>query len=88
MANRQIHDGDIVWINPDRPPRLGRPVAAEAWDIDDQYLGMVIKVWASRDGIEALWSDSDVDGRNPTLCRRFKILGPVVMITPKSYPPP
>jgi transcriptional regulator with XRE-family HTH domain len=88
MTSRRINDGDTVWINPATSHRQGRPVAARVWSVDDSEVGMVIKVWANLDGVDRLWNDSDAeDGRSPVECSRFDVLGPVVMITPKSYPP-
>lgn len=78
MAERGIHDGDIVWINPERPVRRGRPVLARVWD--DFNGGMVVKSLVEYDGHEELWSEGDVRGRFD--CSKFDVIGPVVGISP------
>lgn len=88
MANRQIHDGDTVWINPDRPVRLGRPVLARIWDVDGSEVGMVVKVLKRDEGGERLWGDGDGDhGTNPVICSRYELIGPVVWVEPAGFPP-
>lgn len=81
MSARGIHDGDKVWINPERPARYGRPVLARLWD-DDEEMGMVVKT-LSRDenGLETLTCEGN-DG--PNVVRgytRFEVIGPVVGIS-------
>jgi len=88
MANRQMHGGDVVWINPDAPVRSGRPVLARVWAVDGSELGMVVKVWKHQDGMEGLWADGDGDdGHSPMVCSRYDLIGPVVWIT-RGFPPP
>jgi len=86
MINRRIDDGDTVWINPDKPCRIGRPVLARVWDLEERETGMAIKVLKnSQEG--TLWGDGeDEEGRNPVLCSRFQLIGPVVWVSPKGYP--
>jgi transcriptional regulator with XRE-family HTH domain len=87
MINRKIDDGDIVWVNPDKPPRIGRIVCARVWSLDGTDCGIVIKVLKSSAEGE-LWGDGEGDfGANPVLGSRFEILGPVVWIQPRGYPP-
>ena len=87
MINRKIDDGDVCWINPDKPYRVGRLVLARTWDRDDCEIGMTIKVYKNN-GEGDLWGDGEgEDGTNPVLCSRYEIIGPVVWISPKGYPP-
>ncbi len=86
MANRSIHDGDTVWVNPDLPPRTGRPVLVRCWSDEDQEVGMVIKLFKNVPG-ERLVSDGEgAEGRAPLLCARYDIIGPVVWIE-RGFPP-
>jgi len=94
LANRDIHDGDTVWANPDMPPRIGRVVLARVWGYDITAYdsvedgGMVVKVWKNRDGIEGLWGDGDGhNGSNPVLCSRYEVIAPVVWVQPQGHPP-
>jgi SOS-response transcriptional repressor LexA len=88
MANRHIHDGDTVWINPDRPVRLGRPVLARVWAADGTEVGMVVKVLKRDDGGERLWGDGEgEEGSNPVICSRYDLIGPVVWVEPAGFPP-
>jgi SOS-response transcriptional repressor LexA len=88
LANRDIHDGDTVWVNPDTPPRIGRIVVARMWNSSDEELGMVVKVWKNTDGMgERLWGDGEGDdGKSPVL-GNYTIIGPVVWIQPQGFPP-
>lgn len=87
MINRRIDDGDICWVNPDKPCRVGRPVLARVWDVDGDETGMVIKVLKSNlEGV--LWGDGEgEDGCNPVLCSRYELIAPVVWVAPRGYPP-
>jgi SOS-response transcriptional repressor LexA len=89
MTNRRIDDGDIVWVNPDQSPRIGRVVAARTWNLDGDECGTVIKVWRKNEqGGDQLWGDGeDEDGRDYIACSRFDLLGPVVWISPQGFPP-
>jgi len=86
MTNRRINDGDTAWINPDQKPRIGRVVAALAWNLDGDECGNVIKIWRDSQPEGALWSDGE-EGRIPLPCSRYELLGPVVWISPRGYPP-
>jgi transcriptional regulator with XRE-family HTH domain len=79
LAPRDIHDGDIVWINPDRPYGSGRTVLARVWDASGAETGTVIKtVCRSQQGATVvLW-----DGPGTPLVDRFEVIGPVVGISP------
>jgi transcriptional regulator with XRE-family HTH domain len=89
MTNRKIHDGDIVWVNPDMAPRIGRIVAARTWNLDGGECGTVIKVWRkNEEGGDELWGDGeDEEGRDHIIFGRMDILGPIVWISPQGYPP-
>lgn len=83
MSNRAIHDGDVVWVNPERSPRIGRPVLARVWALNGHEDGMVVKVLKHENGLECLWSDGDPpEGRAVFPCSRFEVIGPVVGISP------
>jgi SOS-response transcriptional repressor LexA len=84
MAGRGINDGDIVWVNPDRPYQLGKVVLALVSDIGGEG-GMVVKTYARTDVGECLLSET-VHGRSPVICDEFKIIGPVVGITSWRLP--
>ncbi len=86
MSRRNIYDGDVVWINPDLPPRTGRPVLVRCWSQDGQEVGMVVKLYKNVPG-ERLVSDGEgAEGRAPLLCARYEIVGPVVWIE-RGFPP-
>jgi transcriptional regulator with XRE-family HTH domain len=89
MTNRHIDDGDLVWVNPDTAPRIGRIVAARTWNLDGSECGTVIKVWRKNEqGGDELWGDGEgEEGRDYIYCSRMEILGPVVWISPQGYPP-
>lgn len=94
MTNRRIHDGDIVWANPDKPPRIGRPVLARLWgvtnggDYDYRDGGMTVKVWKMNGEGGALWGDGEgEEGCNPIICERYEIIGSIVWIQPQGFPP-
>jgi SOS-response transcriptional repressor LexA len=84
MAGRNIHDGDVVWVNPERPYSLGKVVLALASDIGGEA-GMVVKTYARTDVGECLVSETE-QGRSPLVCREFKVIGPVVGITSWRLP--
>ncbi|MCA1648094.1 MAG: helix-turn-helix domain-containing protein [Chloroflexi bacterium] len=79
MAGRGINDGDIVWVNPERPYQLGKVVLALVSDAGGAA-GMVVKTYAHTDVGECLMSETTT-GRSPVVCREFKVIGPVVGIT-------
>jgi transcriptional regulator with XRE-family HTH domain len=85
MARRGIHDGDVVWINPERPYRLGRPVLARLFERQagqDEDIGMVVKTLVrGEDSIDRLRSDCD-ESDEIVQCERFEVIGPVVGISP------
>lgn len=85
MARRGIHDGDTVWVNPDRPYRVGRPVLARLWDVSGEC-GMVVKTLMRNgdNGDLCLCSESeaDIDGALPIICDHYEIIGPIVGISP------
>jgi SOS-response transcriptional repressor LexA len=84
MAGRGIYDGDIVWVNPERPYQLGKVVLALVSDVNGAA-GMVVKTYAHTDVGECLLSET-TSGRSPVVCREFKIIGPVVGITSWRLP--
>jgi SOS-response transcriptional repressor LexA len=86
MSRRGISDGDTVWVNPDTPPRAGRTVLANCRSKDGTDHGMVVKVWATDRFGTALFSDGE-DDRMDVECDEFTLIGPVVWIQPKGYPP-
>ena len=85
MAGRGIHDGDVVWINPERPYQIGKVVLALVTDVGGEAAGMVVKTYARTDVGECLMSETAHD-RSPVVCREFKIIGPVVGITSWRLP--
>jgi SOS-response transcriptional repressor LexA len=84
MAGRGIYDGDIVWVNPERPYQLGKVVLALVSDVNGAA-GMVVKTYAHTDVGDCLLSET-TSGRSPVVCREFKIIGPVVGITSWRLP--
>jgi SOS-response transcriptional repressor LexA len=84
MAARGIFDGDVVWVNPERPYQLGKVVLALVTSVTGES-GMVVKTYARTDIGECLVSET-VDGRSPVVCREFKVIGPVVGITSWRLP--
>jgi SOS-response transcriptional repressor LexA len=85
MAGRGIYDGDVVWINPERPYQIGKVVLALVTDVGGEAAGMVVKTYARTDVGECLISETAHD-RSPVVCREFKIIGPVVGITSWRLP--
>jgi SOS-response transcriptional repressor LexA len=84
MAGRGIHDGDVVWVNPERPYALGKVVLALVSDVDGES-GMVVKTFARTDVGDCLVSET-ASGRTTLACREFKVIGPVVGITSWRLP--
>jgi SOS-response transcriptional repressor LexA len=87
MSHRDIHDGDVVWVNPERPVRVGGVVLARVWDEHGAEIGNVVKVFRHDDSGDRLWGDGEGEnGRNPVLGSRFEVIGPVVLVT-RTFPP-
>ena len=84
MAARGIYDGDVVWVNPERPYQIGKVVLALVSDVSGAS-GMVVKTYARTEVGECLVSET-AQGRSPVVCREFKIIGPVVGITSWRLP--
>jgi transcriptional regulator with XRE-family HTH domain len=84
MSGRGIHDGDVVWVNPERPYALGKVVLALASDVAGAA-GMVVKTYARTEVGECLVSET-AEGRSPVICSEFKVIGPVVGITSWRLP--
>jgi SOS-response transcriptional repressor LexA len=84
MAARGIYDGDVVWVNPERPYAVGKVVLALVSDFGGDA-GMVVKTYARTEVGDCLLSET-ATGRSPVVCREFKIIGPVVGITSWRLP--
>jgi SOS-response transcriptional repressor LexA len=84
MAGRGIYDGDVVWVNPERPYAVGKVVLALVSDVEGES-GMVVKTYARTEVGDCLLSETAV-GRSPVVCREFRIIGPVVGITSWRLP--
>jgi SOS-response transcriptional repressor LexA len=84
MSGRGIFDGDVVWVNPERPYQIGKVVLALVTDVSGDS-GMVVKTYTRSDVGECLMSET-VDGRTPVVCQEFKVIGPVVGITSWRLP--
>jgi SOS-response transcriptional repressor LexA len=84
MAARGIYDGDVVWVNPERPYALGKVVLALVSDVSGEA-GMVVKTYARTEVGDCLLSETAA-GRSPVVCREFRIIGPVVGITSWRLP--
>jgi SOS-response transcriptional repressor LexA len=84
MRGRGIFDGDVVWVNPDRPYSVGKVVLALVSDLEGES-GMVVKTFGRSEVGDCLLSET-VSGRSPVVCREFKIIGPVVGITSWRLP--
>jgi SOS-response transcriptional repressor LexA len=84
MVGRDIHDGDVVWVNPDRAYAIGKVVLALVRDLGGAS-GMVVKTFARTDIGDCLLSET-ADGRSPVVCQEFKVIGPVVGITSWRLP--
>jgi SOS-response transcriptional repressor LexA len=85
MAGRGIFEGDVVWVNPERPYGVGKVVLALVSDADGEPAGMVVKTYARTEVGDCLLSETG-DGRTPVVCREFKVIGPVVGITSWRLP--
>jgi SOS-response transcriptional repressor LexA len=84
MAGRGIFDGDVVWVNPERPYAVGKVVLALVSDVGGEA-GMVVKTYARTEVGDCLLSETSA-GRSPVVCREFKVIGPVVGITSWRLP--
>jgi SOS-response transcriptional repressor LexA len=84
MAGRGIFDGDVVWVNPERPYQIGKVVLAQVTDVSGDA-GMVVKTYTRSDVGECLMSES-TQGRSPVVCLQFKVIGPVVGISSWRLP--
>ena len=84
MAGRGINDGDVVWVNPERPFQIGKVVLALVSDASGDA-GMVVKTYRAHRG-RRVPAQRDRPGRSPVVCREFKIIGPVVGITSWRLP--
>jgi SOS-response transcriptional repressor LexA len=84
MVARGLHDGYVVWVNPDRPYRLGGVVLAMVDDGEDS--GMVVKTFGHTEVGDCLLSETE-SGKSTVVCREFRIIGPVVWIQPAGFPP-
>jgi repressor LexA len=84
MAGRGIFDGDVVWVNPERPYSVGKVVLALVSDVGGEA-GMVVKTYARTEVGDCLLSETAA-GRSPVVCREFKVIGPVVGITSWRLP--
>lgn len=76
MAGRGIHDGDVVWVNPDRPYAVGSVVLALVSDVDGES-GMVVYTFGHIGDSDCLMSETR-HGRTTLRCREFKVIGPLV----------
>jgi SOS-response transcriptional repressor LexA len=84
MAGRGIYDGDVVWVNPERPYAVGKVVLALVSDRSGDS-GMVVKTYARTEVGDCLLSET-LTGRSPVVCNEFSIIGPVVGITSWRLP--
>jgi len=84
MAGRGIHDGDVVWVNPERSYAVGKVVLALVSVVDAEP-GMVVKTYARTEVGYCLVSETET-GRSPVNCSEFKVIGPVVGITSWRLP--
>ncbi|MBV9546258.1 MAG: hypothetical protein JOY61_17955, partial [Chloroflexi bacterium] len=85
MAGRGIHEGDVVWVNPDRPRQLGKVVLALVSD-ENGAAGMVVKTYAKTEVGDCLLSEPVPGERSPVVCQEFNVIGPVVGITSWRLP--
>ncbi len=86
MSGRGIHDGDLVWVNPDRSVRQGGVVLALV-EMDGEP-GMVVKVLSSSAGAIQLTSAGEGDeGRANLLATHVTVIGSVVWVSPRGFPP-
>ncbi|MBV9599141.1 MAG: helix-turn-helix domain-containing protein [Chloroflexi bacterium] len=85
MAGRGIYDGDVVWVNPERPYAVGKVVLALVSDVGGESAGMVVKTYARTEVGDCLLSETAA-GRSPVVCSEFRVIGPVVGITSWRLP--
>jgi SOS-response transcriptional repressor LexA len=85
MAGRGIHEGDVVWVNPDRPYQLNKVVLALVSDASGES-GMVVKTYGRSDVGECLLSEPEPGVRSTVVCQEFHVIGPVVGITSWRLP--
>jgi SOS-response transcriptional repressor LexA len=76
MSGRNLCDGDVCWVNPERPYRLGSLVLALVTNVDGES-GMVVKTYAHTEVGDCLMSEP-VSGKSTVVCQAFTIIGPVV----------
>lgn len=84
MVGRDLHDGDVCWINPERTYRVGDLVLALSTNGNGDS-GMVIKTYTRTEDGDCLMSEG-AHGKLPVVCAEFKIIGPVVGIQ-RWFPP-
>ncbi len=84
MAGRGIHDGDTVWVNPERPYAVGKVVLALA-SVEGEA-GMVVKTYGRKDVGDCLVSEPAEGPPSTFVCREFNVIGPVVGITSWRLP--
>jgi hypothetical protein len=79
MVAANLHDGDVCWVNSDRPYRSGELVLALVANVEGDD-GLVVKTYVrSEDGAGCLQSEP-LEGPSILTCREFSIVGPVVAI--------
>lgn len=84
MVGRDIRNGDVCWVNPERPYRIGGVVLALVENPEGDS-GMVVKTYARTEVGDCLMSHT-ADGPSTVICQQFKIIGPVVWIE-RGFPP-
>jgi SOS-response transcriptional repressor LexA len=82
MVGRGINEGDVVWVNPDKPPRQGGIVLGRMYELDGSEKGMVVKT-LSGSGLHS----ADCNGTGIVNGGRFDVVGPVVWISPAGFAP-
>jgi SOS-response transcriptional repressor LexA len=85
MAGRGIHEGDVVWVNPDRSHQIGKVVLALVTDVNGAS-GMVVKTFGRSEVGECLLSEPKAGERSPVVCQQFNVIGPVVGISSWRLP--
>jgi transcriptional regulator with XRE-family HTH domain len=85
MAGRGIHEGDVVWVNPDRSHQVGKVVLALMTDASGAA-GMVVKTFGRTEVGECLLSEPRPGERSPVVCQQFTVIGPVVGIASWRLP--
>ena len=86
MTKWGVHDGDLVWVNPEqtRLSGLNRPVFARLLDEQGDDQGLVVKVLKmDEQGNEHLRSDG-VDGDTTTRFYSSEFIAPCVWLQPKG----